>query len=167
MDAIAISSLRFGGGDVATCFEEGHVIEDSLAFRGVASDAWPRLTLPPRTRLVTRQGCAKRLEFQPEWVHKRQPEMNGVVESFYSILRRDYLDLVDLESENHGRDFLNAPVGIQPRQVEATLGSMRRGSSSCSRLELIPCRTFQERGRQLNLGNTFLLTQVSKAAERT
>ncbi|MHB8633050.1 MAG: transposase [Thermoplasmatota archaeon] len=51
--------------------------------------------------------AAKRLGFQPELFHKHQPEMNGVVESFHSILRKDYVDLVDLQTEREARDFLN------------------------------------------------------------
>jgi putative transposase len=80
-------------------------------------DRWPQTGRAPGTRLRMDNHfsqtndefveAAKLLGFQPEWIHKHQPEMNGVVESFHSVLRKDYLNLVDIETENQGREFLN------------------------------------------------------------
>lgn len=79
-------------------------------------ERWPHTGKAPGTRLRLDNHfsqtnddfveAAKLLGFQPEWIHKHQPEMNGVVESFHSILRKDYINLVDLETEQQAREFL-------------------------------------------------------------
>ncbi len=81
-------------------------------------ERWPEAGRAPGTRLRLDNhfsqtnddfvAAAERLGFKPEWIHKHQPEMNGVVESFHSQLRRDYLNLVDLETEQQAREILLA-----------------------------------------------------------
>jgi transposase InsO family protein len=81
-------------------------------------ERWPQTGQAPGTRLRLdnhfSQTCddfvdaAKLLGFQPEWIHKHQPQMNAVVESFHSILRRDHLNLVDVQTERQGLEILQA-----------------------------------------------------------
>jgi putative transposase len=79
-------------------------------------ERWPQTGKAPGTRLRLdnhgSQTCdefveaAELLGFHVEYIQNHQPEQNGMVESFHACLQRDYLDLVDLESEAQAAKFL-------------------------------------------------------------
>lgn len=104
---------------VGFLFDKHYRTEETIrVLEEAVLERWPQTGKAPGTKLRMDNHfsqtnddfveAAKLLGFKPEWIQKHQPEQNGVVESFHSRLRKDYLNLVDVVSEGHARAVLTA-----------------------------------------------------------